>query len=147
MADLMKNDPDKYPARMGQIWTDDETLKLLQAVRNKESFDQIASSHERTVGAIRARLRSLACDYYFNENRPIEVIMKFTGLEKQTIIDAISKRQVEMNKKQKEKEEIKILDENIKQKETQPIKEVISNALLVEIRDLLKELVVIMRHN
>ena len=93
------------PINHGKPWSDDEILRLLQAVKRKESIQQIAETHRRTLGGIRARLRSLAADYYYNDNRPIEQIMTFTGLSKDQVIDAITKRANAMKFQDKKREQ------------------------------------------
>ena len=126
------------PSRRGQPWLDDEIQNLLQAVRKKESIEQIAQKHDRTPGGIRSRLRELAADYYFNDNRPIEEIMRFTGLDSETITDAISKRQWRMD--QKVKEQAQVLAD------TEPKREGMIS-LLSEIRDMMKEMLEILKKN
>lgn len=129
--------PEKYPARMGQPWSDDETQKLLQAVKRSEDHNQIAKEHQRTVGSITSRLKLLAYEYY-QEELPIEKIQKYTGLNKEVIADSISKYTwAEENKKKKNEAKQKIqdspvvrVDEFLEKKNTQ----------LTEIIDLLKEM-------
>ena len=89
---LRESDPDKYPPRMGQKWTDEEVSKLLISIRKKKSIEAIAAEHGRTVGGINAERRKLAADYWFNDERPIEEIAKFTGLSPAEIDKAIKKR-------------------------------------------------------
>jgi hypothetical protein len=124
------------PARHGNPWSEDEIQKLLQAVKKKETHVQIAVSHQRTQGSIRAKLRGLAADYYFNDNRPIEDIMRFTGLDNETITDAISKRQWRID--QKVKEQTQVLED------PEPKREGMIS-LLSEIRDMMKEMLEIMK--
>ncbi len=136
------------PSRRGQPWSDDEIQNLLQAVRKKESIEQIAQKHERTPGGIRARLRELAADYYFNDNRPIDEIMKFTGLDAETISDAISKRQYHIDLKEKTMK-LKLVQSPQQQTilqmvQTEPKKEGMIS-LLTEIREMMKEILVILK--
>jgi hypothetical protein len=84
--------PEKYPARMGQAWDEEETVKLLKSLQKKKSIGEIATEHERTPGAINARRRQLAADYWFNDNRSLEEIEKYTGLTRQEIEGVIQKR-------------------------------------------------------
>lgn len=123
-------------ARRGQPWLEEEELQLLQEIHRKESHAVIAKKHKRTEGAIRSHLEKLACEYHFNENRSIEEIMKFTGLSKETIEESIKKR-----------------DEICERKKSPRIKPIVSIAprvdsqveLLKEIRDLMKEMVTLLR--
>ena len=82
----------KYPSRRGQPWEDDEIVKLLTSVQKKKTVEQIATEHQRTVNGINIRLRELAADYHFNDNRPTEEIQKFTGFTKEQVEEAILKR-------------------------------------------------------
>lgn len=86
-------DKGNYPSRMGQPWLEDEVIKLLTLIQKKKSLKDIAKQHDRTEGGIIAKLKGLAVDYHFNDERPIEEIMKFTGLNKEEIVDAIRKKE------------------------------------------------------
>jgi len=86
-------DKGNYPSRMGQPWLEDEIIKLLTLIQKKKSLKDIAKQHDRTEGGIIAKLKGLAVDYHFNDERPIEEIMKFTGLNKEEIVDAIRKKE------------------------------------------------------
>jgi hypothetical protein len=97
---LQEKEPGKYPARMGSPWKGEEIVKLLTAVRNKKTISEIATEHERTEGSITSKLRTLAGDYYYNDNRPIEEIQKFTGLSEEVILDAIKSREWKEQKKE-----------------------------------------------
>jgi len=128
------------PLRHGQPWTDDEIQKLLQAIKRKDTLEQIAESHQRSTGGVRGRLRQLAADYYFNDNRSIEQIMIFTGLDKATIVDVISRRERGLDSK---KEKISIVPSAVEvKKEGRPM-----ITLLTEIRDIMKEMLEIMKKN
>jgi hypothetical protein len=130
------------PSRRGQPWSDDEIQNLLQAVRKKESIEQIAQKHERTPGGIRSRLRELAAEYYFNDNRPIDEIMKFTGLDAETISDAISKRQYAMDLKEKKQSVQSLVMETTRPAE---VKREYMTSVLVEIRDMMREMLAILK--
>ncbi len=62
---------------------------------------EIAKTHKRTNGGIVSRLRSLAADYYCNDDMPVEQIMVITGLDKDHVIDAIEKREYQNMIKEK----------------------------------------------
>jgi hypothetical protein len=126
--------PGKYPARMGQPWADDETQKLLQAVKRSESHDQMAKTHERTIGSIRAKLSMLAYEYY-QEEVPIEKIQIYTGLDKEVIVDSIARRTwQDENKKKKNEAKLEIYDSPLVEFNEK------KNTQLTEIIDLLKEM-------
>lgn len=85
-------DGSKHPSRIGQPWKDEEIEKLLRNIQKKKTMEEIAKEHERTIGGIYSRIREIAADYHFNDNRPIEEIQKYTGLTKEEIEDAIKRR-------------------------------------------------------
>lgn len=135
------------PSRHGQPWSSEEIQNLLQGVRKKHTIPTIASEHERTSGSIRAKLRQLAADYYFNDNRPLEEIMKFTGLDSETIADAIAKRQYEMDMKEKKEAEVKTMKPITDFMAPKPVeqKREYMTEILGEIRDMMKEMLVLMK--
>ena len=46
----------QMPAKTGQPWSEDEDRKLLAAFDAGRALQELAAAHERTMGAIRARL-------------------------------------------------------------------------------------------
>ena len=46
----------ELPAKTGQPWSEDEDRKLLAAFDAGRGLQELAATHERTMGAIRARL-------------------------------------------------------------------------------------------
>ena len=120
------------PSRRGQAWDEEEELQLLRAVRRNESHKIIAEKHQRTEVAIRCHLEQIACQYHFNENRPIEEIIKFTGLSKETIRESIQKHEQIKDRRQYRNRKAVVsiaphVDTHIE--------------LLREIRDLMKEMI------
>ena len=90
-------------ANLGKPWKDEEVVKLLSEIQKKMAHADIAEAHQRSVGSITSRLKSLAADYYFNDNRPLKEIEKYTGLSDEEIADAISKRQYQMDMAEQKK--------------------------------------------
>jgi DNA-binding transcriptional regulator YbjK len=46
----------QLPAKTGEPWTEDEDRKLLSAFDQGKCLQDLAAHHERTMGAVRARL-------------------------------------------------------------------------------------------
>ena len=90
---LVEENPGKYPANIGKAWLDDEVIRLLKSVKAKKTHKDIAEEHGRTLGGIVSKLKGIAADYYFGDQRSLDDIQRFTGLDKETISDAISKRE------------------------------------------------------
>ena len=112
----------------GMKWSDDETIKLLKSIQKKKSIYDIAIEHQRTINAIEHQRRRLATQYWFNDQRPIEQIIKFTGLSKEQIESAIKnsinrKNTIKQSKKEKTLEEIAVLMRYI----TDTLKELMEN--------------------
>ena len=108
---MASNNPEKYPARMGQAWSDEEVSKLLAAIQKKTPIEEIAKNHERTVGGINSHRRQLAYEYYTYDKRSMEEISKFTGLTHDEITYAIesrlAKEKQRENKKQSKAKSVK----------------------------------------
>jgi hypothetical protein len=106
--------PEQY-INTGKKWSNDEVSKLLIEIKEKNSIHNIANLHKRTKGAIISRLRVLAAAYFIDDSKTIPEIMEITGLPKEDIIDAISKREYydEQKKKKIQKIEDEILSPNV----------------------------------
>jgi hypothetical protein len=99
---------------LGKKWNQYEINKLLEHIKEKKSILDIAKLHKRTNGAIISRLRVLAAAYFIDDSKTIPEIMEITGLPKEDIVDAISKREYydESKKKKIQKIEDEILSPN-----------------------------------
>lgn len=84
----------KYPIRMGEKWSDQEDMRLLKSIQEGKDIEIIACEHQRTVGGVNARRHIIATNYYFNNQLSIEQIIKYTGLTRYQIEDAIKKREM-----------------------------------------------------
>jgi transposase len=138
---LIAENPDKYPARMGQHWNQSEIQELLTRVQQKKSVHEIANEHQRTKGSITAKLRQIAADYYYNNEYSIEKIQKYTGLSEDVILDAIERRKFK-NYKNEEKQNVaeKTCTETTQINSDQSTLKDIAKSLC-EIKELLKLLV------
>lgn len=102
IKNLKEQNPERY-ANIGKQWKEEEIVKLLSNVQKGMTHSQISENHGRTVGSITSKLKGMAADYYFNDERPINEIKKYTGLSIEDISEAISKRQYEMDNKKPSK--------------------------------------------
>jgi CRISPR/Cas system CSM-associated protein Csm2 small subunit len=99
---LKEQDPERY-ANVGKPWLEEDIVKLLACVQKKMNYSDIAEKHKRTDTSILFQLKSIAADYYFNDNMPLANIMKYTGLSAEQISDAIAKRQYRTDMAEKKK--------------------------------------------
>ena len=113
---LKENNPEKNLENVGKPWTTENIAKLLADIQKNKTHEEIAESHGRTVGGIRSRLREIAADYYFNDELPMKDIEKNTGLTREVIADAISRRQYRNDMAEKKKEGRTILTQTPKAK-------------------------------
>ena len=102
---LKAQDPERY-ANVGKSWSEEEIVKLLACVQKKMNHVDIAEKHARTENSILCQLKSIAADYYFNDERPLADIVKFTGLSPEQISDAIAKRQHRNDMAEKKKTKV-----------------------------------------
>jgi len=89
---IQAKNPDKeYPSSLGKKWTHEEEQQLLLHIKEGNDKDAIAALHNRTVGAIQSRIRSIAYDM-FVQNTPVEAISEATKLTTSEIMDTVAKK-------------------------------------------------------
>ena len=86
-----KNPDTDYPSRTGQKWSDEEENTLLQELDKNINIEIIAQTHNRTIGGIRARQRTIAYNMYVIDASIEEIIIK-TKLDKEQILETITRR-------------------------------------------------------
>lgn len=99
----ISNEDNEYPSNMGQKWTDEEEILLLEELNNNIDIEIIAQKHKRTIGGINSRCREIAYKMYL-KNVSIEEIIRQTKLDNNYIEEIIKKRQNNNSKKIKTKE-------------------------------------------
>ena len=99
----ISNEDREYPSNMGQKWSDDEEILLLEELNNNIDIEIIAQNHNRTIGGINSRRREIAYKMYL-KNVSIEEIIRQTKLDNNSIEEIIKKRQNNNSKKIKTKE-------------------------------------------
>jgi len=82
----------EYPSNLGQKWSDEEEILLLEELSKNIDIQLIAQYHNRTTGGINARRREIAYKLYNNNNSMEEIILK-TKLDEDQIIETIKKLQ------------------------------------------------------
>lgn len=99
-------------AKAGQPWATTEDTQLLKELKENIDLESIAQTHERTPGAITARIRVLALKLYQN-GTPIEEVSRQTKLAKSEILKTVDQNA----KKEAYKKENKQLVEQIEDEE------------------------------
>ena len=125
--------------RKGKKWTEEEEIQLLKEVRKKKTIEEMSQLHSRTIGGIKSRLREFAYRYFCDE-RPIDEICILTGLEKEDVLETITRREAAEEYKKEKKEQTKpTIVKDVKEVEQPPLLQILE--LVKEIRDLLKHVV------
>ena len=88
----ISNEDTEYPSNMGQKWSDDEEILLLEELNNNIDIETIAQKHSRTIGGINCRRRDIAYKMYL-KNMSTEEIIKQTKLDYDCIKQIIEKKQ------------------------------------------------------
>ena len=99
----ISNEDKEYPSNMGQKWSDEEEILLLQELNDNIDIGIIAQKHNRTIGGINSRCQEIAYKMYLKK-LSIEEIIKQTKLDYNCIEQTIQKRQNNTSKKLKNKE-------------------------------------------
>jgi len=99
----ISNEDKEYPSNMGQKWSDEEEISLLEELNNNIAIGIIAQTHNRTIGGINSRRQEIAYKMYL-KNVSFEEIIKQTKLDYNCIEQTIQKRQPKNSKKIKTKE-------------------------------------------
>jgi len=99
----VSNEDKEYPSNMGQKWSDEEEILLLEELNNNIDIEIIAQKHNRTIGGINSRRREIAYKMYL-KNVSVEEIIRQTKLDNNSIEETIKKRQNNNAKKIKTKE-------------------------------------------
>ena len=105
-----KNPDTDYPSNMGQKWTYEEENTLLQELDKNINIEIIAQTHNRTIGGITGRQRTIAYNMYVKKVS-IEEIIRKTKLDKEQIIDTITRKENQLKKVSLENEIIEMRSE------------------------------------
>ena len=134
-----KNPDTDYPTNMGQKWTDEEENTLLQELDKNINIEIIAQTHNRTIGGIRGRQRTIAYNMYVKKVS-IEEIIRKTKLDKEQIMDTITRKENPQKK-------VKITQEpKIEPKKVSLENEIIlMRSEIKELKNTIKELVEMMK--
>jgi hypothetical protein len=134
-----KNPDTDYPTNMGQKWTDEEENTLLQELDKNINIEIIAQTHNRNIGGIRGRQRTIAYNMYVKKVS-IEEIIRKTKLDKEQIMETITRKENPQKK-------VKITQEpKIEPKKVSLENEIIEmRSEIKELKNTIKELVEMMK--
>jgi hypothetical protein len=93
----IENPDTSQPSNHGKLWTTEEENTLLQELDKNINIEIIAENHNRTVSGIRGKQRNIAYNMYV-KNVAIDEIMRATKLDKQQIMETVTKKQMSCKK-------------------------------------------------
>lgn len=100
MAKMVKSMyPDKVlPSNFGERWTTDEENLLLDELEKNIEVNEIAKSHNRTIGGIRGRQQTIAYEMH-RDGRTEEDIERITKISIEQLHEIIAKKEAKTKKK------------------------------------------------
>ncbi len=107
----IENPDTDYPTNMGEKWTDEEENTLLQELDKNINIEIIAQTHNRTIGGIKGKQRNIAYKMYVKKVSIEEIIIK-TKLDKEEIMNTITRKENPQKKKKITQEPKKVSLEN-----------------------------------
>jgi len=144
---LKTKNPDKdYPTNKGKKWTDKEENLLLQELDENINIEIIAQTHDRTIGGIIGRQRTIAYNMYV-KNASIEEIMIKTKLNKEQIMETITRKEMEtITRKENPQKKVKITQKPKIEPKLSLENEIIEiKSEIKELKNIIKELVEMMK--
>ena len=88
---MRDENPSKYPSQMGEGWTIGEHSIALCLLKNKVSYDEIASILKRTHGGISSHMRLVIREYHFIKKYTVdEIMLKFNFTKRGYVERAIA---------------------------------------------------------
>lgn len=99
---LRDENPEKYPSKLGEKWSDEEESELRQAIKMGIPKNEISKTLGRTIGGINARLGVIIRRCHFDYRMSVTEIEKHTGLFPAIIETTIKKADESFKTKAKE---------------------------------------------
>jgi hypothetical protein len=145
----ISNEDKEYPSNMGQKWTDEEELLLLEELNNNIDIETISQKHNRTIGGIECRRKEIVYKMYLKKMSTEEIIKK-TKLDYDSIKQIIEKKQNNSKKQITEKKQTKEIDNvfiSINKNDYLGLQNDVKNMKndIIEVKNTLRELVEMMK--
>jgi hypothetical protein len=145
----ISNEDKEYPSNMGQKWTDEEELLLLEELNNNIDIETISQKHNRTIGGIECRRKEIVYKMYLKKMSTEEIIKK-TKLDYDSIKQIIEKKQNISKKQITEKKQTKEIDNvfiSINKNDYLGLQNDVKNMKndIIEVKNTLRELVEMMK--
>jgi len=111
-AKLRLANPDKYPERMGELWTEKEEQDIIKWCSDGKTIEEISQIHQRTLKSVRCRVDKLI--YNMNTSgSSIDDICKTFNKHKTFVLKVIEKQ---LLKESKKKEKQSKIDDDIEER-------------------------------
>ena len=92
---MARENPNKYPPRMGMPWSSSEKHNLIMDLKMGKSIERIAAEHQRTVGGINSYRKKMVEELYSKGKQLNEIreITRFTIQEIEYFISKITSKE------------------------------------------------------
>jgi len=104
-AKLRMANPDKYPARMGEMWTEEEEKDIITSCNNGKSIEEISNTHQRTIKSIKSRIDKLIYSMKTSGSSIEDICITFNR-HKTFVLKVIEKQLLKENRKKEKKTKI-----------------------------------------
>ena len=99
---LRDENPEKYPTKLGEKWSDEEETELRQAIKAGIPKNEISKTLGRTVGGINARIGVIIRRCHFDYKWDVRKIESHTGVFPAIIEKIVEKADESFKTKAKE---------------------------------------------
>jgi hypothetical protein len=69
-----------------RFWAPVDVTRLLDQIKKKKSLEDISKKERRSIQSIKAKLKEIAVDLYFNKNINYDKVEEITGIQKSVLI-------------------------------------------------------------
>lgn len=91
IIELRGKHPDKYPARMGEKWSEDEEIQLVDLIQQGKSIKNVAETLQRTMTGVKYRLEELSIKL-IDKGYTMDQVLDMTKLKLSDIEEAKARK-------------------------------------------------------
>jgi hypothetical protein len=69
-----------------RMWGPADVTRLLAHIKKKKSLEDISKQERRSLPSVKAKLKEIAVDLYFNKNMEYSKVEEITGIQKSALV-------------------------------------------------------------
>lgn len=69
-----------------RMWGPADVTRLLAHIKKKKSLEDISKQERRSLPSVKAKLKEIAVDLYFNKNMEYSKVEEITGIQKEALV-------------------------------------------------------------